>query len=265
MTGFQPTLRTKYIGRKLIYFPSIPSTNKYLINDYEGPFQDGLVVIADHQTAGRGRLNRQWQSESSLSLLFSILVTPKMDVNLLPQLTQLCSFAVTKVLEDYCLLSPRIKWPNDIFLNGKKCCGVLCEAVFNQPSSSGVKTDLKAPQVVLGIGLNVNQREFPDEIKDTATSIYLETRKEWDRETLFSAILSSFEEYYELWMNGQFPQLIEEIGLRFFLKGKEVDIISGKSTMRAVVVGLNSQGFLLVRDKNGHIIPILSGDIQLCS
>ncbi|GMT49419.1 MAG: bifunctional ligase/repressor BirA [bacterium] len=265
MTGFQPILRTQYIGRKLIHFPSIPSTNQYLINDYKGPFQEGLVVVADHQTAGKGRLNRQWQSGPSLSLLFSILVTPKMNVNLLPQLTQLCSFAITKVLEDYCLLSPRIKWPNDIFLNEKKCCGILCEAVFDQSPSSKVKTDLDGPQIVLGVGLNVNQREFPDEIKDIATSLYLETREEWDREALFSAILRSFEDYYELWKNDKFPQLIEEIGLRFFLKGKEVDIISGKTSMRAVVVGLNSQGFLLVRDKDGHIVPILSGDIQLCS
>ncbi len=265
MAGFTPTLRTQYMGKKLIHFSSIDSTNQYLMNDYEGPFQEGLVVVADHQTAGRGRLNHSWYSEPSESLLFSILVTPEVNVNLLPQLTQLCSLSITKVLEDYCLLSPRIKWPNDIFLDEKKCCGVLCETVFDQPPSSKVTDDRKAPRVIVGIGLNVNQSVFPDEIKDIATSLYLETHRKWDRETLFSTILHSFEDYYEEWKNEKFPQLIEEIGLRFFLKGKIVDIISGPATMRGVVVGLNSQGFLLVKDKDGNIVPILSGEVKLCS
>ncbi len=265
MTEFSPTLRTQYFGKKLIHFSSIDSTNQYLMNDYGGPFQEGLVVVADHQTAGRGRLNRSWYSEPGESLLFSILITPKMNVHLIPQLTQLCSLSITKVLEDFCLLSPRIKWPNDIFLNDKKCCGILCEAVFDQTSSNKGITDLEAPRIIVGIGLNVNQSVFPDEIKDIATSLYLETHRKWDREVLFSTILHSFEDYYELWKNGKLPQLIEEIGLRFFLKGKTVDIISGTAIMRGVVVGLNSQGFLLVKNEDGSIVPILSGEVTLCS
>src|SRR5271169_2564481 len=147
------SLETKYIGREIIHFTEISSTNSFLLDDYKGELREGLVVIADYQSKGRGRLNRNWLSEKDKSLLFSILLLPKRDIKTYPQLTMLSALAIATTIEDLSGLQPEIKWPNDVYLNQKKCSGVLSEIKGSDKRLSS-NSDC---YIVMGLGLNVNQ------------------------------------------------------------------------------------------------------------
>ncbi len=260
MTDFQSSIQTSYIGKKLIHFSSIESTNSYLLNDYQGTYEEGLVVIADQQTAGRGRFLRKWHSAYKQSLLFSVLLCPRAEAQLIPQLTQVACLAVVKALENVCLIKPRIKWPNDVFIDDKKCCGILSE-MKQKINQNNAKSGYYA---VIGIGLNINQRkeDFPEEVRDKATSLLLETDREWARELLLAQILAEIEYYYERWKKDLFNKIIEEIKNRFYLTGRYIQVqFSENHIITGQAVGLNPQGFLLIEDQNGDIQTIFSGEV----
>ncbi len=268
MSSFNPSLNTHTFGKKLIHFPTIDSTNNFLFNEYEGPFTEGVVVIADHQTAGKGRMNRSWHSNPDKSLMFSILLFPNIKSDKLPQLTQITALAVTKSLEALYPVKPMIKWPNDIYINDKKCCGILSEIRFHDESLPQRAIQYKLPYVVLGIGINLNQSpdDFPDELKDIATSVSIESDLEIKRELIFSSILYEMEKIYYQWIENKYYNLLKEIGIRFYLKGKDIEIQVDENTqIKGHVQGLNNDGYLLIKDSKGKLIPIISGDIKICS
>ncbi|MDH4128899.1 MAG: biotin--[acetyl-CoA-carboxylase] ligase [Spirochaetota bacterium] len=268
MSSFKPILRTEYFGKKLLHFTKLKSTNAYLLNDYEGPFQEGVTVIADHQTMGRGRLSRSWFSYPSKSLLFSILLTPNTNTSNLPQLTQVFSLAIAKTLEQLTHLNPLIKWPNDIYINGRKICGILSETRFEDDHIMQKIDGKIIPFVVMGIGINVNEAksDFPDELKNIATSLAIETDKIYNRENLFANILYESELYYNKWKNTLYHEILEEINIRFYLANKHVKvIISDNTVVEGKVKGLSPQGYLLIKDSSGYINEIISGDVNVIS
>jgi len=268
MNTFQPTLRTKYFAKELIYLNTVDSTNNYLFHEFKGPFTEGLVVVAHDQSAGRGRMGRSWFSSPGKSLLYSILLMPNAGSDNIPQITQVCALSITKVLEAAYGLKPAIKWPNDIYLGDKKLGGILSEARFHNDILPVKGKSQEYPLVVIGVGLNINETidEMPLEIRNTATSLLIETGGEKDREDLFARLLYEFEILYEEWKKGLFTDHIEEIGIRFYLKGKKVKAEQGKDRfLEGEVVGINHQGFLLIRDSEGNMNAILSGDVTLCS
>lgn len=256
MISFLEGLNNQFIGKNYCYFNHLPSTNSFLMKDYCGGYQEGFLVIAGSQSSGRGREDRVWFSKEKGSLLFSIVLTPKKHPDHIPQLTQTIALAISRVIEKECSLNSEIKWPNDIFVNNKKICGILCEG-------KNIKNRLV---IVAGVGLNVNilKDELPDNLKDIATSIQSETKKEWNLEHLLKKILYEIEQEYLKWTEGRFLEITEEISYRFYLKNKTIEVQTQDGLIKGKGIGINESGYLLV-EENNRVHTILSGEIKKCS
>lgn len=159
------------------------STNSLLLEKAQKGASEGLVLWTDYQTAGRGKPGNQWHTKKGKDLLFSILLRPAVRADQAPLLTQIACHSVQSVLKKECLIEASIKRPNDLLVNSKKICGILTE------SSTTAVGQLQ--YVVVGIGLNVNSQAH--DLIDIATSVFLETKKEWDRQALLDRILETFK------------------------------------------------------------------------
>ncbi len=181
-------LRTEAFGRCLRAFDDVTSTNALAKAWAEEGAAEGCVILAEHQSEGRGRLNRKWFADAGKSLLFSIVLRPRLDSSRLNLLTLAASLAVADSVDEIVApLTSRIKWPNDILIEGRKCCGMLLESVLI-PAGGAV--------VILGIGLNVNQDRFPGELEGLATSLLLETGRHVARAPLMAGLLRRLEARY---------------------------------------------------------------------
>ena len=149
---------------------------------------EGAVVIADHQTRGRGRQGRSWHSEPATGLYLSTLLKPNLPPEKLACLTLMAGVATVSAIHQQTSAPAKLKWPNDILLNGKKLAGILCECI----AKSG-----NTPAVIVGIGINLNHTSFPESIKDTATSLKLETGKNVDRADLILSLLQNLDSEYK--------------------------------------------------------------------
>jgi len=178
-------LRTRFVGQRVIYHPTLTSTMEVARQEVQQEAAEGTVVIADQQTAGRGRLQRAWLSPSG-NIALSVILRPSLAC--LPSLTTLASLAVAHSIEAVTALKPRLKWPNDVLIHGKKVCGILIE--------SNVRAD-KVDYAIIGIGINVNLRleDYP-EILPTATSLSHEMKKEVSRLSLIRHLLVEIERFY---------------------------------------------------------------------
>jgi birA, biotin-[acetyl-CoA-carboxylase] ligase region len=178
-------LKTDFIGRRIMHFDSIDSTNRKARELAEAGEPEGTVVIAEEQTRGKGKIGREWYSQARKGIWMSIILRPSIALSSVPLFTQIACAAVGKALRGF-TAGAQIKQPNDILLNGKKFCGVLIES-----SGEVDRTDY----IVLGIGINVNQDEidFPDRLRSTATSLKMETQKPISRQILTSEIFNEFE------------------------------------------------------------------------
>ena len=201
---------------------------------------EGALVVADHQTAGRGRLGRRWEAPPGKALLFSILLRPPPERNV-PQLSLVAGVAVADALERTLGLSVQLKWPNDVMLRRRKVAGCLAEV------RDGV--------VVLGIGLNVNQTR--EELPEHAGSVLTLTGRELDRETLLSALLEDLGARYSDWCEGGLDAVYEGLGPRDFLRGRRVSVnaTSGVATM------INREGRLEIQVGHDELVTVESGEV----
>ena len=176
------------MGRHFLAVREIGSTNTVALALAGLDAPEGSVVVADYQTAGRGRQGRAWLAPPDTALLVSILLRPTGPAERIPQLSLVAGVAVREALA-LAGVETRLKWPNDILLHGKKVCGILLEA------ASG---PLREPGVVVGIGLNVNQEraDFAADLRQRATSLSVATGRAWERETLLMLLLSSMDRWY---------------------------------------------------------------------
>ena len=195
-------LETEWAGGRIVYFDATDSTNAQAKRLAEAHAPHGTLVVSDRQDGGKGRRGRSWASPSGVGIWMSLILRPKIDPSLASMLTLVAALAVRKGILEETGLSPLIKWPNDLVLNGKKICGILTE----------MSTELMEIQyVITGIGINVNQKEFPPEIRDTATSLSLEAGRSFRRSSLIAAILKAFEKDYEAFLKtGDLSLLLEE-------------------------------------------------------
>ena len=183
-------LHTKWLGGTILYGKEMDSTNTQAKRLGEHDAANGTVVIAERQTAGKGRRGKTWISPAG-NCYFSILLRPDVVVDRASIITLVSAMALAKAIKQVTSLDTMIKWPNDVIANGKKLCGILTES----------STDLEyINYVVVGIGVNANQADFPEEIKDMASSICLETGQKVNRAELLGTFLNVFEEYYELFL-----------------------------------------------------------------
>jgi BirA family biotin operon repressor/biotin-[acetyl-CoA-carboxylase] ligase len=250
-------LKTKFIGRDIIYLDSVDSTNSYGKRMAEGDFWDGTVIIAEEQTSGRGRLGRDWVSPKGKGIWMTIMLKPDIKPNLASQVTLIAAVAVLKAIKSIYNMDIMIKWPNDLVVNGKKVCGILTEL--------GAEIE-RINYLCVGIGINANSEEsdFINKALDTATSIKIATSIKVERKELIARILTVFENYYSLFLEkGSIGFMIEEYKKYLINIGKEVRLITKNEEIQAKAEDITSEGHLLVRLKDGTLKEISSGEVSV--
>ena len=248
-------LKTEWAGGRIVYFDATDSTNAQAKRLAEAHAPHGTLVVSDRQDGGKGRRGRSWASPSGVGIWMSLILRPEIAPSSASMLTLAAALAVREGIQEETGLSPLIKWPNDLVLNGKKICGILTE----------MSTELMEIQyVITGIGINVNQREFPSEIRDTATSLSLEAGRCFRRSSLIAAILKAFEKDYTAFLKtGDLSLLLEEYNACLVNRGKEVCILDPSGEYRAVAEGIDESGSLLVTLPDGTRREIISGEVSV--
>lgn len=241
--------------RKIIVLDETDSTNNEAKKLAAEGAVHGTVVIADSQTAGRGRLDRQFVSPAGKGLYMSIIIRPESDIKFAPMITSAAAVAAAIAVENICGSEVQIKWVNDLYMNGKKICGILTEAAVN--------TDGKSLEyVIVGIGINVRSisDELEDELKLRASSIEDETGKILDRNVLCAAVLNELD----TWLGKiEDRSYITEYRQREFLTGKRIIAESGGKIITGTAVGIDRNANLMVELPNGDIINLNSGEANL--
>jgi BirA family biotin operon repressor/biotin-[acetyl-CoA-carboxylase] ligase len=248
--------KTKVIGRDIRVFEQTTSTNDVIEKLARDGVKEGVVVFAESQTRGRGRLGRKWISPSHKGLWFSILLRPDLRPQETTQLTVASATALHRAIESEIGLKPEIKWPNDILICGKKVAGILTEL--------SAELD-KIRYVILGIGIDVNQdaNEFPAELKKIATSLKIEAGETISRAELATAILRELDKDYSRICGGKFPEVADEWEENCSTIGKNVTVQIGGRKIRGCAESLDDDGTLLVRTEHGHLERIIGGDVTL--
>jgi BirA family biotin operon repressor/biotin-[acetyl-CoA-carboxylase] ligase len=251
-------LHTKMLGQAIHYLESTESTQKIAHQLAQEGCPEGTLVIAEEQVNGRGRLTRSWYSPKYTGIWMSLVLRPKLPPIMAPQFTLIAAVAVVQAIEEVCELYPGIKWPNDILMDRRKVTGILTEL---QADSDRINA------IIIGIGINVNQEkeDFPEDIRDIATSLFIEKGEKISRAALVQCILLKLEKYYEIYMEKGFTplkMLWESYALSL---GKEIiaHTLTGKISGRAV--GISDEGVLKVEDAYGQIHHIYSADIEMKS
>lgn len=257
-SGIQSQLTTAFLGRELKYLPTVASTNTLLKNLAGDGAPEGLVLVADCQEKGRGRLGRSWMSEPGLGVWMSLLLRPKLHPSMVQSLTLAAAVAVCKAIEPYTDQRPGIKWPNDILMGGRKVCGILTEM--------SAEAD-RVLWVVIGIGVNVHhsREDFPEELRDMAASLgdYARTDGGLTRSHLAAGILNAFESLYLDYRDNGPAGMIEEWKRYSVTLGRRARLISGEDTQEVRVLDIGQDGRLTVEDDQGRTWEVLSGEISL--
>ncbi|NLX76218.1 MAG: biotin--[acetyl-CoA-carboxylase] ligase [Clostridiaceae bacterium] len=252
-------LNTKILGRNLFFFDEIDSTNDELKKMAADGAPDGTVVIARYQSAGRGRRGRTWQSDADAGIYMSVLLRPELAPDAVQSITLAASSAVCRALEKYVPDRMGIKWPNDILINNRKVCGILTEMTA-EPD--------KVQAIILGIGLNVLQKEddFSGELKETATSLCLNTDREISRSLLVAEILHELEDLYLNFIEKGSGAKFMDIWRSFSITiGRDIIIYQGDNKWQAKALDILDDGRLLVETPDGMRHTILSGEISIRS
>lgn len=248
-------LKTDFMGRSIYYFNSIDSTNKKA-KEVAQDEQEGTVIIAEEQTAGKGRMGRSWVSPKGKGIWMSLILKPTMEPMKVPKLTLIGAAAVYKALENMGIKA-QIKWPNDVLIDGKKICGILTEM-------SGELNMVN--YVIMGIGINVNldEKDIPDQLKDKATSLKISTGKEINRKELTANILNEFEKLYISFKEkDQMNEVLKICRENSILLGEEVKIIRGNDVRIGKAIDINENGELLIKFEGDKVESIIAGEVSL--
>lgn len=237
----------------ILRFDSIGSTNTEAIEQAKKGADEGLCIVAQEQTAGRGRQGRAWASGKDAGLYFSIVLRPRIDNRFVPLITLMTAVAVYDVLRDIGL-EPDIKWPNDLHINEKKICGILAE-VAETP---------KGRAIIVGTGINLNSSNYPPEIVDTATSIEEETGAPADREQILTLLTRSLSVYCDILYNPNGPAAVRDAWAKrsSYHSGKEVRVTLPGSTLTGVTRGIAEDGALIIETPGGSCETIHAGDVE---
>lgn len=240
---------------KILRFDSLPSTNLEASRRAVEGAPEGLCVVAGEQTAGRGRLLRQWVSPKGAGLYFSIILRPGFEQSAWPLLTLMAAVAVHDTLLDSCALQTDIKWPNDILANNKKLCGILAETV---------ETSL-GRAVVVGIGINLTKNSFPTEIGEIATSVEVAAEQKPELELVLAALVSSLGSYYQTLQlpNGAEDILCEWCARSSYSQDRRVRVIDENESFVGTTRGLERDGALRVETDDGEIRIVRAGDVTV--
>jgi len=253
--SIKPFLRGQAVDMKIQVFKTIDSTNTYAKKLAQDGAEQGTIIISEEQTAGRGRLGRNFYSPSSTGIYMSVILRPKLSMEHSLLITTSVAVAVSKAIEKLAVIETKIKWVNDIYYNDKKICGILCEASIDF-ESGGLE------YAIVGIGINVTtlKEQFPQDLREIATSIFSENTGENVRSELIAEILNNISECYE---NIESKSFLEEYKRRSFLLGQEIVVINGEKSEPATAIDIDEKARLVVKFTDGSIKPLNSGEVSV--
>lgn len=238
---------------KVLRFESLPSTNTELARLASEGAAEGLAIVADEQTAGRGRLQRAWSSPKGAGLYFSILLRPAIPTEHWPLITFIAALAVGDALVEACDLHTDIKWPNDLLSNERKICGILAEAIETTAGRA----------VIVGIGINLTQNAFPPELANVATSVSEGTGRPPERETILAALLPALARWYSLLNEtaGREKIVAAWSSRSSYANGKLVQVSNGDEVWQGTTCGVEHDGALRLGTASGEIRLVRAGDV----
>lgn len=243
----------KKFGTKVYAFETIDSTNncaKALASCWA---REGTLVLAERQTAGKGRLGRAWHANAYENLTFSVILRPTLPPEALNLLPLYAAVALAEAIEKETGLAVECKWPNDLLIQGKKAAGILLE---------GSLKDNAIDHVVLGIGLNVNQTVFPEELAERATSLKLQAGRDFDRVQILRTILRTLESHYAIIMKKGFQSLLPLWLARTTMLNREISVTQDGTIISGVVRGLSPDGALIL-ETEGTEKALFAGDVTI--
>jgi BirA family biotin operon repressor/biotin-[acetyl-CoA-carboxylase] ligase len=234
-------LRPLVIGREIIYKRKTVSTNQDAFQLANNGAQEGTVVIADEQTGGKGRFDRRWLSRYGENILMSIILRPRVDMARSFQLTMIASLAVVRAIESVAGITAKIKWPNDVFIGGRKVCGILTE-LQNQGQVLSA--------AIIGMGINVGSHpEITDKNSTPATSL--------------TELLSDMNQRYQMLKQGAISNIVGEWSRHSLILGKRVTITDTQGSIHGLAESVDDEGCLILQVNNGSRKRIMSGDVSL--
>ena len=246
--------QARVIGRDIRVFEETTSTNDVIEKLARDGVKEGVVVFAESQTKGRGRLGRKWMSPTHKGLWFSVLLRPALSPQETTQLTVASATALRRAIKTVTGLTTDIKWPNDLLIGGKKVVGILTEM--------SAEVD-RVRHVILGIGVDVNQKEFPPELRKVATSLKIEVGEEICRAELATEMLRELDLDYARIGDGKFSAVADEWEAGCATLGRNVSVQMGSRLIHGSAESLDDDGALLVRTEHGHLERIIGGDVTL--
>ncbi len=251
-TAVKAALKTKIIGQDITVLDSVGSTNDYLKALGAQGCKNGTVVAAREQVSGKGRLGRVWQSQRDENVMFSVLLRPQLAPSEAGTITPLTGLAVCRALRAFTGLDCKIKWPNDIIIGKKKLVGILTE----------MSAEFDAVEfIVIGVGINVGQKTFPGDISHKATSLWLETGKQLDKNSLLAAALNELEKVF-LDSNLELsPAALDKYKALCATLGKTVTFTKGGKPVEGTATDISGNGELIVSLSNGGICRVNSGEV----
>ncbi|MBV8453865.1 MAG: biotin--[acetyl-CoA-carboxylase] ligase [Deltaproteobacteria bacterium] len=244
------------IGWDIRYFNEVDSTQRVAAEFAQNGADQGTVVIAERQNAGRGRLGRTWHSPAGVNLYMTVILRPHMPLAEVPRLSLVAGVAVAEALETIAPSIVALKWPNDIWLRARKAGGIIAEAVTD--TTQGLLC------VLLGIGLNLNlaSNDIPPELGGKATSVLIATGRECDRVQFAATLFNLFGVRYEAAEAGGFSAVRQIYERYFALNGRRVTVIDGRATVAGMVSGIDADGALILETESGPV-RILAGDVTI--
>ncbi|WP_153732238.1 biotin--[acetyl-CoA-carboxylase] ligase [Sporosarcina obsidiansis] len=249
-------LQTAEYGHTIHYFKTCPTTQTIAHEEAQNGAADGTLIIAEEQTAGKGRLARPWTSNEGRGIWMSLIIRPELAPQQAPQLTLVTAVAIVRAIEEVADIQPVIKWPNDILINGKKVTGILTEL---QADPDRVKA------IILGIGLNANQElaDFPEELQTIATSLRIEKGEKVDRALLVAKILEYVEQYTALYVEKGFAPIKLLWESYASITGKRIRANMVNESVEGIALGISAEGLLELQLEDGTVRGIYSADIEI--
>ncbi len=248
-------INTQWLGKKIVYKETVDSTNAEVRRRAEDGEDNGLLVVADGQTLGKGRRGRSWESPKGTNLYFSMLLKPDFAPDKASMITLVAAYSVATVIRKTTGLDAKIKWPNDIVVGKKKVCGILTEMSMERDYIH---------HVVVGIGINVNEENYSIELEEMATSLKKEMGNLVLRANLLSDILLQFEKDYLTFLAAEsLKPFVEEYNRMLVNKGALVKVLDPKGEFSGIAGGISEDGRLNVFKENGQIESVYAGEVSV--
>ncbi|HKW57759.1 MAG TPA: biotin--[acetyl-CoA-carboxylase] ligase [Candidatus Acidoferrum sp.] len=246
-------LKGSLFGKRIYHFFRTDSTNRVALELGHAEEPEGAVVLAEEQTAGKGRSGRKWESDRAMGIYVTLLLRPKLAPVQAPLLTMMAGLSAYSAIQVQTGLTPDLKWPNDLLVNGKKVGGILTE-MHAEPA--------QVRFVIVGIGLNVNQEKFSGDLGAAAISLRLATGQQQSRLELLVRLLREFENDYNRFLR-EGPACVTQKfeAVSSYAHGKRVRVANGTSSYAGTTAGLGPEGLLQVKRDDGEVVTVISGDV----